>query len=384
MPILIAGMGSNIWLEHQLGLVTSLSDWMLFIGFGGFAAVGSVLVAKRPDNAVSWNMVAIGLIIGVFPMLETYAAYVMTTRGSPDSLAVFGAWANEVYWVPLLAMAFICLPLLFPDGRLPSRRWLPVAVLTGITVAGFVAVGAFRETLIGQKIGYQIANPIGIKGMPAVDNHPMLPILTAGILIGLSGAVAAVFVRFRRSRGAERQQLKWLLFAVALTPVTLLVDRLPVIGDLVFGLILVGIPAAIGIAVLRYRLYDIDIIIRRTLVYGLLTAVLAMVYFGIVTLLQNLIAAIGGLQSALATVLSTLAIAGLFSPLRRRVQADIDRLFYRRRYNAQQTLHDFAAKARNEVELERLSQHLISVVQETMQPASVSLWQKRPGKKPGL
>jgi hypothetical protein len=380
--IFAAGLCSMIWLDRQIGMSPSLSDVMLMISFGVFAVVGALLVTQRPGNPVSWIMLAIGLIVGIFPTLETYAAYVMITRGSPNPLAVFGAWANALYWIPLLSLALIYLPLLFPDGRLPSRRWLPVAVIAGLAVAGFVVIGAFSETLTGQDIDYYIANPIGIKGMPPIEQHPIFPVLIIGVSIGLLGAAAAVFVRFRRSRGVERQQLKWFLFAAALTPAIMFTDRLALVGEILFGLVLMSLPAAVGIAVLRYRLYDIDIIIRRTLAYGLLTAILALVYFGIVSVLQNLIIVMSGLHSAIATVLSTLAIAALFSPLRRRIQESIDRVFYRRRYDAEQTLQDFAIKVRDEVELEQLIQHLVSVVQETMQPASISLMQKEPGKRP--
>jgi hypothetical protein len=377
MPVFIIGMGSKIWLENQIGLATYLNDIMILVGFGAFALVGSLLIAKRPRNPVSWIMVFIGLMAGLFPAAETYAAYIMTTRGRPDPLAVFGAWANNLYWVPLLALALIYLPLLFPDGRLPSRRWLPVAIIAGMTVVGFVSIGAFGETLTGQTLEYQIDNPIGIKGMPPVEEHPLFPLLTAGTLIGLLGAVAAVVARFRRASGVERQQLKWFLYAAALIPWFLVVERLPTVGDLLFGLILTGLPVAIGIAILRYRLWDIDVIIRRTLVYSILTAALALVYFGSVVLLQAFIGRFAGENgSTVVIVISTLAIAALFTPLRRRIQAFIDRRFYRRKYDAERTLMAFAASLRDEIDLEQLNEYLLGVVQETMEPEKVSLWLK--------
>ena len=364
-------------MENRLGLPIIYRDVMLALGFGAFAMIGSLLVAKRPNNPVSWIMLTIGLMAGLFPAAETYSAYIMTTRGTPDALAVLGVWFNDIYWVPLAVLAFIYLPLLFPDGHLLSRRWLPVAVIPGIATAGFVVLGAFRETLIGQNIDYRIDNPIGIEGLPTGENHPLSILLLIMMGIGLLGAAAAVFVRFRRSTGVERQQLKLFLYTVAFFPIILVPTPLPLVGDLFFGLIVVALPTAIGVAVLRYRLYDIDIIIRRTLVYSALTASLALVYFGSVLVLQEIIQAITGQhQSPIATVISTLGIAALFTPLRQRIQRDIDRRFYRRKYDAQKTLEAFATRARDEVELEQLTVYLLSVVRETMQPENVSLWLK--------
>lgn len=375
-PIFIAGAGIMFWLEYRIGFFR-YQDVLLLLGFGAFALIGSLLVAKRPDNPVSWIMVSIGLMVGLFPTAETYAAYIMTTRGVPDTLAVLGVWLNDIYWTPLFVLAFIYLPMLFPDGYLPSRRWLPVAVIPGIATVGFVVLAAFRETLIGQNINYRIDNPIGIANLPAAENHPLFILLYSMIGIGLFGAAAAVFVRFRRSTGMERQQLKMFLYAVAFLPILSFPIRIPLVEGVLFGLITIALPTAIGVAVLRYRLYDIDILIRRTLVYGALTAILALVYFGSVLVLQETIQAVTGQQqSPIATVISTLGIAALFTPLRRRIQRDIDRRFYRRKYDAQKTLEAFAARARDEVELEQLTSYLLSAVQETVQPEKVSLWLK--------
>jgi hypothetical protein len=303
----------------------------------------------------------------------------MTARGVPDPLAVIGVWANGIYFYPLLALALICLPLLFPDGRLPSPRWRWLALLVAASIAIPVLAGAFRETLTGQEIPYQIANPIGIAGAPDVEDSALLfGLLIAGLVIGLTGAVAAVIVRFRRSRGNERQQLKWFLYAVAFYPLLLLPEQVPVVGELVLGFVLLLLPTAVGVAVLRYRLYDIDVVIRKTLVYTVLTVLLALVYFGAVILLQSLFGRLAGVeQSTLAVVISTLAIAALFTPLRRRVQDWIDRRFYRKKYDAQQVLAQFAQTARNETDLDALTAELTRVVQETLQPEHVSIWLKK-------
>ncbi len=391
LVVYVAGISVNAWLERHLGLrdENPMEDAMLFLGFSMFAAVGALLVAKRPENLVGWIMGAAALIVGVFPASESYAAYVMTTRGRPDALAIFGAWANSWYWFLLLALVFIYLPLLFPDGRLLSRRWLPVAVLPGIGVASMVVLGALTETLEGQNVDYRIENPIGIQGLAPVEELPAFSVLGGGLLaIGAVGAFVSVAVRLRRSRGTERQQLKWFLFAAAptlTTPVLLpLEDYLPAfVGSLVFAWVLLGLPAAIGIAVLRYRLYDIDLVINRTLVYGSLTATLVLVYVGSVAGLQRLLSPVVGEGNQLAVVASTLLIAALFSPLRRSLQSLIDRRFYRGKYDAAKTLEAFSERLRNQTNPGALSDDLVGVVQETLQPEHASLWLRpRSGRRP--
>ena len=376
-----AGLSVNAWLEGRISLQgeNSLEDLVLFVGFCMFAVVGTLLVAKRPDNRVGWIMSAAALIVGIFPASETYAAYVMSTRGRPDALAVFGAWANGWYWYLLLALVFIYLPLLFPDGRLLSRRWLPAAVLPVIGIAGVMVLGTLVETFRGQTFDYRIENPIGIEGLANVEDLPVFDVLAGIYAIGAVGAIASLAVRFRRSRGTERQQLKWFLFAAAPTLTILLDYYLPdLILSLAFAWLLLGLPSAIGIAVLRYRLYNIDVVINRTLVYGALTATLVLVYVGSVAGLQWLLSPVVGEGNNLAIVASTLLIAALFGPLRRRVQGFIDRRFYRRKYDAGRIVADFSGRLRDETDLKALSEDLASVVGEALQPAHVSVWLRTP------
>ncbi len=371
------GMFTTWWLERRLGLQerNSVEDVMIVVGFGAFAAVGALLVAKRPTNLIGWIMAVVALMVGLFPAGDAYAAYVMTTRGHPDALAIVGAWVQSWYWFLLLALALIYLPLLFPDGRLPSRRWLPVAVLPGIGMLGVVVLGALTDTLTGQTVDYRIDNPIGIEGLAHVEDLPVFGVLGGLFAVGAVGALASVVVRFRRARGIERQQIKWFVYPVALIPIISVGDYLPgIISNVAFGVALIGLPTAIGIAVLRYRLYDIDIIINRTLVYGALTASLAFVYVGSVVSLQYIFRALTGQESQLAVVASTLVIAALFNPLRRRVQAFVDRRFYRRKYDAAKTLEAFSAKLRQETDLDALNDELVAVVGATMRPEHVSLW----------
>jgi hypothetical protein len=382
--IYIAGIGANIWLESRLQEDHRWEDVPLLVGFGAFAAVGALLVAKRPTNLIGWIMAVTGLMVGIFPLGDSYAAYMMTTRGHPDALAVAGAWVQSWYWFLLLALALVYLPVLFPEGRLPSWRWLPFALLMGIVTLSLVILGALTDTLRGQTVDYRIENPIGLEGLAPVEELPVFGVFGVLLGIGCLGAILSVIVRFRRARGIERQQMKWFLYAAALVPIFPALDLLPdFLDSLILDLVIIALPTSIGIAVLRYRLYDIDLVINRTLVYGALTASLVLIYFGGVVSLQYVFRVLTGGESQLAIVASTLAIAALFNPLRRRFQDFIDRRFYRRKYDAARILATFGARLRDEVDLYTLSDDLLEVVRETMQPTHVSLW-LRPSDKTAL
>ena len=375
LPVFAIGSGYSLWLGVQLGQPVTIDGFLFTLGFGSFAAVGSLLVARCPSNPVSWFMVTIGLVGGLFPTADAYAAYILTTQGTPNLLAVFCAWLNQIYWIPLLGLALIYLPLLFPDGHLPSRRWLPVTILASLAVVGALVINAFSETLNGQIIDYQITNPIGIKGLGSAVDTSFFPFLVIGLLVGLFSAVASLIVRFIHSKGAERQQIKWFLFAVTLIPLMITTNYLPnIFGAFVVGVILVCLSIAIGVAVLRYHLYDIDLIIRRTLQYSILTGLLVLVYFGGIVLLQSIIRSLTGDVSQVAIVISTLGIAALFNPLRHRSQDFVDRRFYRSKYDAARVLSAFAQTARDEVEMNRLSGALLEIVVDAMQPEKASLW----------
>ena len=372
------GNGANL-LDDVVGMV-------LNVGFGAFAVVGALLVAKRSTNLIGWIMAAIAFMVAIFNAGGAYATYVMVTRGQPDALAVVGAWTANCYWFVMLALALFYLPMLFPDGRLLSRRWLPVAVVAGIAASGFVLPRAFMDTLpLNEAPGYEIDNPIGIEGVGSVENLPIFGVLLNGLLvIAFVGTAASVVVRFRRSRGVERLQMKWFVYvSVVFVGGSILTSVIGVATGLrwleqfsfVLSMVaLVGLPIAVGIAILRYRLYDIDVVINRTLVYGLLTLLLALMCFGGIVLLQRVFVLLTGQQSTLAVVASTLLIAALFNPLRGRIQAFIDRAFYRRKYDARKTLETFSARLRDETDLEALNSEVVGVVRETIQPAHVSVW----------
>jgi hypothetical protein len=377
--------GAGLWDGDSV--LDNVQGVMLTMGFGAFAVVGALLVVRRPTNAIGWIMGAIGLMVSTFGAGGGYAAYVMVTRNRPDGLAVFGAWAANCYWFLMLALALIYLPMLFPDGRLLSRRWLLIAVIAGIATLGIVLPKALAVTLPVPGVhGRRIANPIGVEGLDKLGNLPISGAFEGLFLVAAVGAVLSVVARFRRSCGVERQQIKWFAYVIVVfvggSVVTGGISEVTGVGWLdgsSFVLSLVGIaclPIAVGIAVLRHGLYEIDIIINRTLVYGSLTLMLVLVYFGGVTTTQALFRTLTGQeqQSQLAVVVSTLAIAALFNPLRHRIQSFIDRRFFRSKYDARKTLESFSARLRNETDLEALDAELVSVVRETMQPEHVSLW----------
>jgi hypothetical protein len=398
VPVYVAGICARYLLEMGAGLrdgvgpVESAEGVLLDVSLGAFAVVGALLLLKRPANPIGWIMAANAFMLSVVIALGYYATYVVLTRGQPDALAVFGAWVFNCFWFLMLALTLVCLPMLFPDGRLLSRRWLPVAVVAGAMPLAVVILRALMDTIhVNEARGHKIDNPIGIEGLGSVESLPIYGALNVLFFFGFAGVVASVVVRFRRSRGVERQQMKWFTSAiVVLLGGSLLFGALSQatgvrwLDDVGFVFSMAGIaslPATVGIAILRYRLYGIDIIINRALVYGPLTAMLALVYFGGVVGLQAALRVLTGQESTLAIVASTLVIAALFNPLRRRVQGFVDRRFYRRKYDAAKILEVFGSRLREETDLEALSGDLVRVASRTVQPAHVSLW-LRPGAEP--
>ena len=347
-----------------------------------FSAVGAVIAPHFPaQNPIGWIFCAIGLLAGMRLFVAEYAIVTLLAEpGSVPSILPGGealAWVSSWLWVPHIGL-FLFLALLFPDGRPPSSRWRPFAWLVGVViVVGAVAVALWPETAAG----FDLTNyPIGIEVATDAVNPVEIILYTLALV-----AMSSLVVRLRRSEGVERQQVKWFAYAVVVLAISAI---LAYVVSETFGLRwlgwassvlvmvgVVGLPVAVGIAILRYHLYNIDLIINRTLVYGSLTAVLAGFYFGSIVLLQLLFRAFLTDQgSQLVVVASTLAIAALFNPLRRRTQGFIDRRFYRRKYDAVKTLEAFSAKLRDETDLDALSEDLVGVVRETMQPAHVSLW----------
>jgi hypothetical protein len=394
VPLYVAGNCAFYLLRRGAGLGngTNLLDdvegAVLNVGFAAFAVVGALLVAKRSTNLIGWIMAAIALMVAIFNAGGAYATYVMLTRGQPDALAVVGAWTANCYWFVMLALALFTCPCSSPTGTYRPGVGSRSPCLRGSRrrASSFVLPRAFMDTLpLNEAPGYRIDNPIGIEGLGSVENLPLFGVLLNGLLvIAFVGAAASVVVRFRRSRGVERLQMKWFVYVtVVLVGGSILTSVIGVATGLrwleqfsfVLSMVgLVGLPIAVGISIFRYRLYEIDVVINRTLVYGLLTLLLALMYFGGIVLLQRVFVLLTGQQSTLAVVASTLLIAALFNPLRGRIQAFIDRAFYRRKYDARKTLQAFSATLRDETDLNALSADLVGMVRETMQPAHVSLW----------
>ena len=348
-----------------------------------FPALGLLILSRRPQHPIGWLFCVAGFAAGLDHFCGEYAIY--TQQAEPNSLpgGEISAWIVSWLWVPFNAV-LVYVALLFPDGRPPSKRWRPVVWLVGIAVVVGVTVAALLPVPVCNVCS--IENPLGIEGLESVSDliDPLIEAFWYGVL-GLV-AVASLYVRFRHAGGVERQQIKWLAYAASLVVLgtTLAYGVYGVtgarwtwqVGITLLAVGLVGTPIAVGIAISRYRLYEIDTLINRTLVYGALTAALAMLYLGGVATTQAIFRALTGQeeQPQLAIVVSTLVIAALFTPLRRRIQGFIDRRFYRRKYDARRTLEAFSAKLRDETDLEALSGDLVGVVRETIQPAHVSLW----------
>jgi hypothetical protein len=340
--------------------------------------VGAIIASRRPENPVGWLLLISGLAISVGHFSAQYAIYALLAQ--PGSLPAGEALAWLASWLlPIYAGLQVFYLLLFPTGRLPSRRWKWVAWLAVAYISAGVILSAFSPGAYLGSLG-PIRNPLGIEGLTNV--YKALLYTLTPLLYG--AAALSLFMRLRRAVGVERQQLKWFAYAAAIFATGIVLINVPFaietptwfewIGAAIFTAGGTATTISIGIAILHYRLYEIDLLINRTLVYGSLTALLAALYFGDVTATQTIFRALTDQESTLAVVASTLLIAALFNPLRRRIQGFIDRRFYRRKYDAAKTLEDFSAKLRDETDLHALNEDLVGVVRETMQPAHISLW----------
>jgi hypothetical protein len=343
-----------------------------------FSVVGALIASHRPENPIGWIFLAEGFCYGLLSAADEYAIYALLTNPGALPLGAEASWLGQWIWAPGLGLSLVFLPLLFPDGHPPSHRWRPVAWLGGLSI-GLIVVSSM--IVLWPERGPALVT--GDESPSHVLDVVLLFVAVPMLFVAGLGAVISLFVRFRRARGDERQQIKWFASAAALSLVWIIVFGQSTLGGLPeaivalsFLLVIPSIPIATGIAILRYRLYDIDLIINRTLVYGSLSASLALVYFGGVATTQALFRALTSQeqQPQLAVAVSTLAIAALFIPLRRRIQSFIDSRFYRRKYDARKTLEAFSAKLRDETDLDALSDDLVGVVRETMQPAHASLW----------
>jgi hypothetical protein len=354
-----------------------------------FGVTGALVASRLPGNLVGWIFCVLALLFQSSGLADAYVAYEARTDASLPGQA-WVAWTSQWFLnVSSPTLIVLCF-LLFPTGRLPSARW---RALVWVVVGVAVVCAASAALAPGGLPDYPFENPVGIESAAALRRVAEVSLL---ILIAPLMLVSALslFVRLRRATGIERQQLKWFAYAATLLATELVAVNVlgallggglegevsELVPFLVFLVALSGMPVAMGVAILRYRLYDIDILINRTLVYGSLTVTLVLVYDGGVVSLQYAFRALTGSDSQLAVVASTLAIAALFGPLRRRIQAVIDRRFYRRRYDARRTLESYSARLRDETDLDSLSGDLLGVLHGTLQPEHASLWLRPPGR----
>jgi hypothetical protein len=344
-----------------------------------FAVVAALIVSRQPRNTIGWLMT---VVVGAFLVgepLENYVDHIASSSPAPTVPVLLAVWFSNWGWL-LLIISLLLVLLLFPTGRPPTPRWRWVGMVAIAWGALFVLMVTLSRQLTTPDLEFD--NPIGLLGEGTVEF--LSGVWIVGLLALLAVCSLALFVRYRRANDTEREQIKWLLYACAVFVVVYVGGTVGgvagsiglggYIWGILFGLSLVMLPAGIGIAILRYRLYEIDVVINRTLVYGSLTVMLVALYFGGIVVLQRVLVVLTGQQSTLAVVASTLAIAALFNPLRRRIQRFIDRRFYRRKYDAAKTLAAFSSTLREETDLDTLRSDVLGVVRQTMQPEHTSLW----------
>jgi hypothetical protein len=364
----------NLGRPQDANLAFTTGELLLRLAFLLFGWFGALIVSRRPGHPIGWILCALGLMSGFGAFAIEYAVYGLITHPGAVPAAATVAWCNS--WEFAVNFGLLAaLLLLFPSGRPPSPRWRWVLWLaaTGVVLATVGALGLWP--LRGRALlQLHTPDPIGVLGV-------LYPLGAWATELAILAAVASLVVRFRRARGAERQQLKWLFYWVAVLvigfPITgVVLDRVSseLAADLIFALLIVPIPLAIGVAIIRHRLYDIDRLINRTLVYGLLTALLAAVYAGVVLVLAQLFGGLGAEPPSWAIAAATLSVATLFQPARRRIQQAVDRRFNRRKYDAAKTIERFSGRLRDELDLDTLSAELLAVVDQSMQPTSASLW----------
>jgi hypothetical protein len=348
--------------------------------FVAFAVIGTIVATRRSRNPVGWFL-SVGALLWALGVLSSGLYWhIAFGRLDPPAAADYMAWLGTWIFLPAFVLLLSLVPLLFPTGAPPGPRWRVVAWTA--TVAGGVAVlsNALAPGPLDRADFPWVDNPFGVQGLGL---RTLADVSFAAVAVTALAGVVSVVVRYRRARGIERLQLRWLVMAVCVLMVGAVGGSAatPWLGEgagwigILLGML--GVVVAIAIALLRYRLYDIDVVVNRTLVYGALTATLAGVYVGSVLLLQLVLSGLTK-DSGLAVAVSTLAVAALFRPARSWIQQAVDRRFYRRKYDAARTLERFGTRLRDELDLDALGSELRTVVADTMQPSSVSLWLRVP------
>jgi len=360
-------------------------------GFRGFTAtfavtfgtIGALIVASR-RNLIGWLLLVAGLLSGIQSFAEEYAIYGIVARPGSLPAAVVLGWVNSWIWVIIVALVGIFVPLLFPNGHFLSARW---------RAAGIAAIAAsmFLVTALALSEGPLnnapfVTNPFGVSGFKALDvstgnPEPAFFIGYGGMIACAVAAIASVVARFRAARGVERQQIKFLAFGGGILAAGFLagggLQGQGKIGQLFFIAAMQVVPVSVAVAVLRYRLYDIDLLINRAIVYGATTAAIGVAFFAGIIVLQAALRPVTG-GSELAVAASTLICFGLFQPVRRRVQSAVDRRFYRSRYDASRTLDLFISRLAGQVDIDAVGAELANAVIATVRPTHVSLWLRKP------
>jgi hypothetical protein len=389
LPWAIFGVSAGV---ASIGLALTVMTWSTPLptseyGFRGagvifvltFGAVGAVLASRVPRNAIGWVFCWTGFATALQFLGRSYENYGVIAHPGSVPGAVYGAWIDSWIWLPGIIGVLPLLLLFFPDGRLLHRRWRVLVWVVAIALPLATINAAFAR---GQLENASLMNPVGQRGAVGAIVSALQPAIII-VQIAILPAVAAFVLRFRRSRGVEREQLKWLAAAAVfaalsfviflplssgktITPLAKAAESLTIVA-------IATVPLAIGVAITRYRLYDIDRIISRTVSYAVVTGLLGSAYVGLVLLLQLASRPFTG-GSSFAVAISTLIVAATFIPLRRRVQGLVDRRFNRHRYDAQQTIETFAARLRDQVDVGTLSEDIQAVVTQTMAPQHVSVW----------
>lgn len=386
----LCGLFVAMWLATAVLYFTGSGelDQLFAVLALGFPVAGALIAVREPTNAVGWLLLMIGFAFGFQGLVDAYVADV------DRPLVVAAAWASSWIWYVWLYVAAAILPLLFPDGRLVSRRWR-LALWVGFTaLACTLVVEMFRPGPLDVESPVPIPNPLALDG--ASDVISVLDVVgNVLVSLGLVLGAASVVARLRRSHGRQRQQVTLFVYVAALALCSLLVAMVEVFAEqtgdpgtpgwtgpvgavgwtCALLLIVVGYPTAVGTAILRHRLYDIDLVVKRTLVYGCLTLSLAGVYLVSVLSLRLLLNPVAG-TSDLAVAVSTLAVAGLFRPVRHRIQHAVDRRFFRSKYDPALAVEEFSGRLRHEVDLDSVATELRSVVDHTVRPTHVTLWMK--------
>jgi hypothetical protein len=376
-----AALGALLGVLNHFQPAGSVALWFDLVSSLALAVPGAVLVGYRPANPIGWILAAMGLTAGASVVLGEYGYYALHTNPGSMPGGVLALWLQTLVWFPPIGLVPL-LALLVPDGSPPSTRWRPLAWVAVAAMAVVIVAGAVSPGPIGgEPLPGTPQNPLGIgRARQALDLAEGVAFLVTPALAGV--ALLALALRFRRAQGTERQQLKWFAYGTFLLlagGVALFLPLSEAVAKVIVAAGLGCFTATLAVAVLRHGLYEIDVIINRTLVYGLLTALLAGVYAAAVLVLGQVFGGVGEHPPSWVVAGATLAVAVLFQPARRRIQAVVDRRFNRRKYDAAKTLEAFSARLRDQVDLDTLSTELLAVTNQTMQPTMATLWLRPSG-----